>query len=316
MSFSLSGSANKSKSESASTIDKTTTSTPNAPDWLNAQVQGQSADIGALGQVDPSNYVVGANGLQSQAGQIAGGLGGNAGPVANYDASNSAISQILGLGAPSMKSETLLDGLNSYFNPYQQEVIDTSAADFDHQASLDHAQRGLDIMRSGAFGGSGAALTQSMGDDASQRARASLLSGLRTQGFNTAAGLSGQDADRRQQAGAANLSAASNFIGQQLGAASQLAGNAGAANADQLQRQGSLRDDLSTMFGLGGGLRDIDSQQATAPLDLQAWLDEQYGSIPSSLFVGQTVNEDGTTTTKGKSSGKSVSAGATIPIPF
>jgi hypothetical protein len=316
MSFSLSGSANKSKSESLSTIDKTTKSTPDVPDWLNNQVQGQSANIGALGQVDPSQYVVGANGLQQQAGQIASSLGGGAAPAASYGASNDALASILGMGAPTMKSESLLDGLDNYFNPYQEQVIDSSAADFDHNAGLQKAQLDLDVMRSGAFGGSGAALTRSMSNEGSERARASLLSGLRAQGFNTAAGLSGQDADRRQAAGAANLSAAGNFLSQQLGAASQLAGNTGAANADQIQRQGSLRDDLSTMFGLGGGLRDIESQQATAPLDLQAWLNEQYGSIPSSLFVGQTVNEDGTTTTKGKSSGKSVSAGVTGSIPF
>jgi hypothetical protein len=262
MSFSLFGSKSKGKSKT----DTTTTTTPNVPDWLQAQAQGQSGRISEIGMMDPSKLVAGVNPLQQKAVDMAGKLDGLGGLSS----------------APTVTGQSLLTGLGDYFNPYQKEVIDSSTADFDHNASMQQSQRALDRVRSGAFGGSGAAIAQAEGDDASNRARASMLSGLRSQGFDTAANLSGQDAARRQEAGVTNANNAMRFAEAQ----------------DAAQRA-----DMAAIFGMGTDLRAIETQQLTAPLDLQAWMNEQFGTIPGAMFVGNTSHEVGTSKTSGSNIG-------------
>lgn len=289
MSFTLGGNASKSSGKSSGTSNTVQhqTTTPNVPDWLQQQTVGQSGNIARLGGMDPYGLVAGVN--QQQAGGSS---------TAAYDAIKGLDLGVAGNASPTVRSQSAAAGLGRWQNPFQQQVIDTSAADFDHQAAMQHAQRTLDEAHSGAFGGSGAALATTMGDDNSDRARASLLAGLRSSGFDKAAANSQMDAGRAQEASAANA----NLAMQQQGL--------------QLQAGQNMTANLQQLFNQGNDLRAIEQQRLTAPLDLQAWANSQFGTLPSNLFVGNTTDGTSNTATTGKSSETKfgVNASATIPI--
>lgn len=147
--------------------------------------------------------------------------------AAGYDPGSYKASEYTGSGydatlgqASSMQAASLLDGLQNYMSPYTKDVVDTTLADFDQNAGQQQAQAALEEARSGAFGGSGAAITRSMLGDSLARARASTAAGLRDQAFNTGAGLSATDAGFRQQANLTNAT-----LAQQMAMANAAAQN-------------------------------------------------------------------------------------------
>ena len=255
---------------------------------FNPERFGQSGNIARLGAMDPYSLVAGPNEQQR---------GGSS--TAAYDAIKGLNLGVAGNASPTVRSRSAAEGLNRWQNPFQQQVIDTSAADFDHQAAMQHAQRTLDEARSGAFGGSGAALATTMGDDNSDRARASLLAGLRSSGFDKAAANSQMDAGRAQDASAANA----NLAMQQQGL--------------QLQAGQNMTSNLQQLFNQGNDLRAIEQQHLTAPLDLQAWANSQFGTLPSNLFVGNTADGTSNTVTTGKNSETKfgINGGFSSPVP-
>lgn len=331
MSISFGGSKSKSSSTSnstsASNFNQTQTSTPNIPTWLQNQTTGQSANIAKLASADPFGYVAKANGMQTGAAAATTAMAGDkiAAPAFDkFGGWGGDMTRAAAMAAPpTVQSASLLDGLSNYYNPFQSQVIDASAADFDHNAAMQHAQRTLDEANSGAFQGSGAALATTMGDDNSDRARASLLSGLRSQGFDAATALSGQDAQRRQDASSANAQLAAQQQALKMQGAAQLdkinTDYAGTQLATQTADQANQRANLAAMFDQGSQLHALDQQQATAPLDLQAWANSQFGTIPANLFVGNTTDASGASTgtasgtSTGKQSGFNFGASASIP---
>jgi hypothetical protein len=309
MSFTFGGSASKSSGTSSNTSNVVThsTTTPDVPTWLQDQTKAQSANIARLGSLDPSSLVAGANPLQTQAGNFAGSLTGTGNQNA-LDAVKGLDLGVAGNAAPTVRSQSAAAGLSKWYNPFQQNVIDTSAADFDHNAAMQHAQRTLDEAHSGAFGGSGAAIATTMGDDNSDRARASLLAGLRTTGFNDAASNSQQDAARAQSASADNANLAMQQQAQQLTAGQNIIANNNGNDANN-------RANLDAMFATGAGLHAIDQAKLSAPLDLQAWANSQFGTLPSNLFVGQTSDGTQTGVSSGKTSGTNLGVNASFTIP-
>src|SRR5439155_6316405 len=98
--------------------------------------------------------------------------------------------------------------INSYMNPYLDSVVKSSLADYDYSAGQQQAQDNLSLAgMDDTFGGSGGSLLRSMDNGQILRGRASLDSGLRSQGFNTALGAAQSDADRAQQARLADMTA-------------------------------------------------------------------------------------------------------------
>ena len=131
----------------------------------------------------------------------------------------------------------------SYMSPYQQQVIDTSLAEFDRQAKM--RQQGISdaAVALGGFGGGREGVLQSEYQTQSDRNRAMLQAGLQQQGFTQAQGARQQDylnqmglAQAQQGLGSyqAGLGAATQ---QQLGADVGLAGRVGAANQAQAQAE-------------------------------------------------------------------------------
>jgi hypothetical protein len=120
------------------------------------------------------------------------------------------------------------DRMGAYRNPYEQEVVGTTLADFDADAGRLRAQQAAQAARTGAFGGSRNAILAAQTEGELARARASTAAGLRAAGFNAAAGLGAADADR--------ATAASQFnTGQMFDTARYNAGSVNAQRALQAQ---------------------------------------------------------------------------------
>jgi len=93
--------------------------------------------------------------------------------------------------------------ISSYMSPYQQQVIDTTMADYDAQAAKSRLGLGAQAVSGGAFGGGRHGIAEAEFDVGSNRGRASLQSGLRQQGFQQAQ--QARQQDLANQMGLANL---------------------------------------------------------------------------------------------------------------
>jgi hypothetical protein len=281
------------------TSDQTSHSvtTPTNPEWVTQPVTTLAGKIGELSKLDPYSLVAGPNALQTQAAAGAAGLKTPSG----FGQANDVLGGLAGAG-PSFYSpntgvaSSLLDNLSSYMNPYLNDVLGASLSDYDFGAGQTRAQNRLALAGDDTFGGSGGAIQTAASEDAIDRGRAALSAQLRSQAFQTGAGLSGEDATRRQQMAMANLEAtnqAAQFNAQaqetayqrQLAAAQGLSSNASAQSADQ-------RDTLSTQATIGDMMRQIEATRAAAPVSALASQAGLLGSLPLNLFQGQV--QDGT----------------------
>lgn len=310
----------KAKTDSKSTTNTSSTTTPIVPEWASTLTQNAAGRVGDLLHLDPQSLVAPANPLQTHAAGWAGDLTGS---PWNFDAAADLTRGVAQRGANTYQptapgpaslasSQSVLDNLDSYMSPYRRQVVDSALADFDFGAGQTRAQQDLDLAGSGAFGGSGAALTRSMTEDALTRGRAATSSNLYNQMFQQGATLSAGDADRRQQAALANAAAANQFSLAGASAFNDAAQyNAGAQERLQ-QRQldaargladissaydANLRGNIATQAQTGQMLRDIDQQQRQAPVTTAQSIVAMLNGLPINLFVGQQQN--GTSSTKG-----------------
>ena len=93
------------------------------------------------------------------------------------------------------------DAYKAYMSPYQQEVIDTTLAEFDRQQAIaDTAQRDRAI-QAGAFGGAREGVLAAEAARGAQMNRANLQAQLLAQGFQQAQAAAAQDLAARQGLG-------------------------------------------------------------------------------------------------------------------
>ena len=262
----------KKKTKTSSVETNHSVTTPNSPEWVRSGVEGLGARIQGLGAMDPYGFVAPVSSLERQAAQGAGGLG------ARKD--NDWMSQLLGRSTPSAQSASLLDNLSAYSNPYRHDVVDSAMTDFDFDAGRTRANQDLALAGQGAFGGSGAALTRSQTEGELARARNSQLSKLLSDMFTTSAGLSGQDADRRQQASIANA----NLAQQDFQARAQFG----------LDADANARANIASQAALGQQLRAADQDYRLAPVTALSKQVDMFSGLPLSLFQGSTTDSTGT----------------------
>ena len=223
------------------TQNQQATTTPQNPQWVTDSITDWVARIGAFGDADPNAFVAPAAPLQQQAwnntGQLnawkgqmqsasdlgfkAANAGANLmGNPATYSApelGGAAQTTAHGYSAPQLgpaqtaTSGAGADNMARYMNPYLQDVIGTSLADFDHSAGQTRAAQAAQAARSGAFGGSRAAIREAQTEGELAQARGALDAELRAQGFNTAAGLGMADADRAAGTSQFNAGAGNQF---------------------------------------------------------------------------------------------------------
>ena len=213
-------------------------------------------------------------------------------------AAQTNIANQAGLTGPSAYS--------SFMSPYQQQVIDTSLADFDSSRVADRRAIQDAAVGTGNFGGGreGAMLGQYDADTA--LGRAGLLAGLQQQGFTQANQLA-QQAFANQGTLAQNQFGLSNFqrtgMGQDIGAL----GNLGALNQQQAQANllanqqaaktaayepyGRLQQYGSGLTGLAGGVASAYAEPAAVQSPLSQALSTALGvgGIYSRLYGGQKI---------------------------
>ena len=254
---------------------------PGETDAQFAQRQAQATQFGITkaGMADLAPQVAAQDALQTQAynlGQT--GLGSFQPFLTKAGTAADASTALTGTGAG-----TGTGSIQSYMSPYQQQVIDTTMADFDKQAQIranEQAAAALGVP--GAFGGGREGVQRAEYQAASDMNRARTLSGLRETGFQNAANRRQQDL--ANQMGIANLQQGLGGAAQDFSRA-QISGLGTLGSAQQTQNQAILdaqrqaaqmavqdpRDRLN-MYGQGiaqitpgaGAIR-LDPTAATAP---------------------------------------------------
>jgi hypothetical protein len=187
---------------------------------------------------------------------------------------------------PNNPAITGADQLGAYQNPFQQQVIDTTLAGYDQDAGQRQAALMAQGARNGAFGSSRFGIAQGqLGADLTL-GRGQLEGGLRSQGFNTAAGYGMQDAaagNQMRQFDAQQRDAAQM---RQLQAAGLLQQGASQYGADQ-------RADIGLMSGLGDQQRQIEQAYLGAPVGQLEEASNLYGQTPYQILVGNQVDTTG-----------------------
>lgn len=286
------------------------------PDWATQPIQTGAQRVGDLFNINPYDTVAPGHSLQTRAEYDTadlGGYDGNFGMATDLTRNASDMGWLqpqMSAATPFASGGKAYDYVDRYMNPYLRDVVDSSAADFDANAGQVRAQQALDLAGSGAFGGSGAALTQSMTEGELARGRASTLSGLRSRGFETALSAAAGDADRATQARIANAQTALQDRAQKVGfgfqsrdmqmrAGDQLAGIASGLDANR-------RANLAARAQMGDALRGIENEQRQAPLKTAEQITAMLSGLPLGLFQGK--NEQGVSAENSvvKETGKSI----------
>ncbi len=353
-------STSKSKTTSNQTSNQTAKTTPDVPSWIQQPSQNYYAEVSGLANSNQP-FVSGPSALQQQAFQGASNL--DQPRVGGGGASVFDLSALLGLNAGTAGANTaqaqMIDpaafkvgqtqvspmaqatarnftdaNFSAYENPYTRQVTDTTMADIDSNEGRIRAQQAAMQAANGGLRNSNNAVLSALTEGELSRARASSLANIRSQGFNTAAGLISGDNDRQANvsqfnAGQANqgalaqaqADASRNQLLAQLQASGLMsnqnafnqgsqfnAGQQDSALMRQLQAAGLLGNLGSTMGAeqraniglqadLGGEQRSIENAQS--PAARLAMLQQLLGVNPNN-FIGQT--QVGSGTQSGKSS--------------
>lgn len=266
------------------------TSTPTNPDWVSNLAQNLGGTVNTLAATDPTSYIAGPSALQNTAATNATNL--TSSPW-NYDAAADVTRGVAGAATPSISGD-----IQQFMDPALNDVVNSTLADYDHSAGLTNAQDDLNLAGSGAFGGSGAALTKAATAGELARGRATTESTLRSNAFTQALGGATSQAQLQQQQQQ-----------QKLAAAAQLAGLSSESAADN-------RANIATQDSAAAPVQAIAQAQAQAPLDLQAFLSQLFAGTMPQLFQGQTQNgtqvQDGTENQVGNTTGNSTGFGFKI----
>jgi hypothetical protein len=203
-----------------------------------------------------------------------------------------AISQAGGLGAyePYLQTAASLSGPTAYqqfMSPYQQDVIDTTLAEYDVQAAKGLPQLAAQAIGAGAFGGGREGVQRAEYQTASDRNRAALQAQLLQQGFGQAQQLAGQAFGQQM-----NLAqAAPAFASQQIAGLSTLGGlqqaqtQAGLAAQQQLA-QAQAQQPIQAAQTLGSGIMGLISGY---PGQIQQTVQPTPSPLQTALSTGATL---------------------------
>ena len=159
-----------------------------------------------LSQIMGRQFIAGPGALTTQAEGLASGLGGFQPFLTEAAARETA--------AKDLVSPT---AYQSYMSPFQQDVIDTTLAEFDAQAARGLPALSARAISAGAFGGGREGVERAVFQAESDRNRAALQAQLLGQGFTQAQNLAGQafNQQRALAAGQLGLAQASpSLVGQ------------------------------------------------------------------------------------------------------
>ena len=185
--------------------------------------------------------------------------------------------------------------IQSYQNPWTDQVVNATQADFAHQNAQQAEATNSNAAKIGALTGDRSQVAQQIQQESQNRTQNPVIANLRSQGFNTAAGLAETDKGRQGQA-AYTMGNLGNEAQQTALTGQQAALGASGLNQQQQQTQ------LNASSGNA-------KQQSAYPFQTQQWLAGLESGI-GSLSGGQS---SGTQTTPGPNIGSQiVGAGLTL----
>ena len=204
------------------------------------------------------------------------GYDATTGSAANYDAIMARAAKgydATNATASTYNASSLLEGLDKYMSPYTGQVVDAALQDYDYGAGQTRASQALDEARSGAFGGSGAAIGRSMTEGELARGRGSLSANLRDQGFTRGAGLSAQDAGFRNDASRFNADTQTRVSMSNADAANQ-ANQFNAGETNRFSLADALAANDAARFNTGEtnrfGIANMDAKNSAAAFGANA----------------------------------------------
>jgi hypothetical protein len=230
------------------------------------ELTGAGTSLGAAGQTiaGASPYTTAAATGLGQAGAT---LGGTQGFIGAAQSGLGAAAGLTGTGAG-----TGTGSLSSYMSPYQQQVIDTSLAEFDKQAAMRQQAIADQAVALGGFGGGREGVMQAEYQTASDKNRAALQAQLQAQGFSEA-----------QAARQADLQNQMMLSQGQLGLG-QATGSLAAQQAQLAQGQLGLGQQ---QLGIGQAQAGIAGQEAGLAGQRGAFAQQQAGLAQNQLGLGQ-----------------------------
>lgn len=188
--------------------------------------------------------------------------------------------------------------IDAYMNPYLQSVAGNTISDMYRARQMQGLSDNDAAVRAGAFGGSRHGVVESETNRNFYDRLGSTLSNIYAGGFNSAAGLAGQDLSRDLQADIYNQQAGLTANQQQLSA------------ADSLAKLGTLQQSMgmegaNALMNLGLGEQQLTQAQLDSirnlPLEQQAILNEALGINPAG-GSGMTSKSTGTASNSGSAS--------------
>jgi hypothetical protein len=187
-------------------------------------------------------------------------------------------------------AQTTQADMDRFYNPYVNQVVDTSLSDIDRARQMQQNQAAAQAQAAGAFGGSrGALMETEIGRNALDQA-ARTGSQLRSAGFTQAANLAQQDVARRQQASQMNAAQqmqamlANQSAGLQASTANSRLSQANAQNALQamLANQGMQLAGSGQRLAAGQQLANIGNLGFGQAQDVQSNF-QQQGAMQQAL---------------------------------
>lgn len=265
-----------SSKKSKQSATQTSTTTPSVPDYFQQPTAQMAGRIGELFGQGSAAFAPQISGLQQQTFDAAKGLG-----LSDYfnqaGAAYNGVQDVTGAG--------ILDqGLEKYYNPYKDQVLNPALADYDYQSGLTRAAQAAQAAKGGAFRGSRYGVQEAQTEGELARGRAATEGGLLSDMYGQATSLAEADTARRQQAALANQSAG-------FQRAAGLAGLGSATGAE-------TRANLQLQNSLGAQQTALDSMIRQYPLEFQQQLEGLLSGLNPALYTGQTSTGSSSQTTK------------------
>ena len=258
-----------------------------AEQFANRQAQAQQFQITKAGMADLAPKVAPESALQiaarTQAVDPTTGLGSFQPFLTKAGTAADAAAGLTGIGMP-LPTGVQAGSIEAYTSPFQQQVIDTTLAEFDRQKQIQENQQAAATLGiPGAFGGGREGVQRAEFDAASGMNRARLLADLKQRGFQNA--VARRQQDLASQMGISQLQSGLGGAAQDFSRA-QISGLGTLGSAQQAQQQAefdaarqtaamSVQDprDILSRFGqgiagltpMGAGQVEISPEASTAP---------------------------------------------------
>jgi hypothetical protein len=232
------------------------------------EVYGKPVDVSKfMGQ----QFVAGPGALQTQAEGLAGGLG-------RYEPYLQSAGQYFGGAGQAQQAAAGMVGpqaYQAYTSPYQQDVIQSTLAEYDFQAQKGLPQLAAQAIGAGAFGGGREGVQRAEYQAMSDRNRAALFAQLQQQGFGQAQQLAAQAFGQQQQLASGQLGLGQAQMGLAQLAPSLVGSQIAGLSALGAQQQGQTQAGLTAQQQLAQAQATEEQQRLS-----------QLGSGITSLIAG------------------------------